>query len=214
MSILAGSYERFLFGYAVQGAGNEVRAACMQPAAGLHACTSSATARHGPPLPAGWMLSANPDASTSPAVQLKRSFTHAAHKGVVKCIAAAGQFAATGGADDLIHLYDLKVGQHLLLRGYRAAAACRWSQAPLQLLRVGSPSVRRGCRACRRCRWPARLLRARAAHARFPYPPHCRSLSCSNPRHRPSPSTLHLSPPPKAFTLYPFPCRMTRTWAS
>ncbi|KAL4422432.1 hypothetical protein ABPG75_008629 [Micractinium tetrahymenae] len=40
--------------------------------------------------------------------QLARSFTHAAHKGVVKCIAAAGQWAATGGADDLIHLYDLK----------------------------------------------------------------------------------------------------------
>ncbi len=39
MSILAGSYERFLFGYAVQGAGDEVRAACMQPPAGLHACT-------------------------------------------------------------------------------------------------------------------------------------------------------------------------------
>lgn len=40
---------------------------------------------------------------------LHRSFTHAAHKGVVKCVAAAGQWGATGGADDLIHLYDLKV---------------------------------------------------------------------------------------------------------
>jgi protein MAK11 len=40
---------------------------------------------------------------------LQRSFTHAAHKGVVKCVAAAGQYAASGGADDTIHLYDLKV---------------------------------------------------------------------------------------------------------
>lgn len=121
MSILAGSYERFLFGYAVQGNGDEVRVACMRPAAELHACSSAAAARcTRPPLdcrpdPAAWRVgAADPDPLHPPQPaprlpQLKRSFTHAAHKGVVKCIAAAGQFAATGGADDLIHLYDLKV---------------------------------------------------------------------------------------------------------
>ncbi|GAB4814604.1 hypothetical protein N2152v2_001650 [Parachlorella kessleri] len=66
MTLVAGSYERFLFGY------------------------SYTAAREGSPA------------------QLTRRFTHAAHKGVVKCLAAAGQYVASGGADDLIHLYDLK----------------------------------------------------------------------------------------------------------
>ncbi len=52
--------------------------------------------------------------------QLARSFTHAAHKGVVKCIASVGQWAATGGADDLIHLYDLKVS----CRSHRSIEMC------------------------------------------------------------------------------------------
>lgn len=207
MSILAGSYERFLFGYAVQGAGDEVRAACMQPAAGLHACTSSAAARRHSP-PAGWMLSANPAASTSHAVQLKRSFTHAAHKGVVKCIAAAGQFAATGGADDLIHLYDLKVGQHLLLRGYRAAAACRWSQAPLQLLRAGV--TQREARVPRLRQLP--LAGTPAVCGPYSCPAHYPSPSFTpllQPSSRPSTSTLQLNsistlhcvnPPPRPPT--------------
>lgn len=32
---------------------------------------------------------------------------------MVKCVAAAGPYAASGGADDCIHLYDLKVGRGL-----------------------------------------------------------------------------------------------------
>lgn len=32
---------------------------------------------------------------------------------MVKCLAAAGQFLASGGADDLIHLYDLKTDKDL-----------------------------------------------------------------------------------------------------
>lgn len=45
--------------------------------------------------------------------ELKREFTHAAHKGVVKSLDAAGPFLASGGADDLIHLYDLKHNKDL-----------------------------------------------------------------------------------------------------
>eukprot|EP00889_Picochlorum_renovo_P004168 jgi/Picre1/31198/NNA_006552.t1 len=67
MTLIGGSYERFLFGYS-------------HPASlrGQEAC------------------------------ELKSDFTHAAHKGVVKSLAAAGPFLASGGADDLIHLYDLR----------------------------------------------------------------------------------------------------------
>eukprot|EP00890_Picochlorum_soloecismus_P006725 jgi/Picsp_1/878/NSC_04366-R1_p21-activated protein kinase-interacting protein 1 len=66
MSLIAGSYERFLFGY-----------------------------RH-------------PDSlKDRESCEIKRQFTHAAHKSVVKSLAAAGPFLASGGADDLIHVYDL-----------------------------------------------------------------------------------------------------------
>lgn len=44
---------------------------------------------------------------------LRRTFTHAAHKGAVKSLACAGPFMASGGADDLIHLYDMKSDRDL-----------------------------------------------------------------------------------------------------
>lgn len=72
MTLIAGCYERFLFGYS------------------------------------------HPTSFTNKeSCELKSQFTHAAHKGVVKSLAAAGPFLASGGADDLIHLYDLKHGKDL-----------------------------------------------------------------------------------------------------
>ena len=68
--------------------------------------------------------------------QLERAFTHAAHKGVVKCAAAAGPYAATGGADDLVHLYDLKVHLPSL-----AAFACLCARATISRLRVRCSSA-------------------------------------------------------------------------
>ena len=70
---------------------------------------------------------------------LKRIFTHPAHKvqalcnlltghyaitgtdatsvaqGPIKCIAAAAPYLVSGGADDLIHLYDIQVNALLIL---------------------------------------------------------------------------------------------------
>lgn len=43
----------------------------------------------------------------------KRSFTLAAHKASVKCLAAAGQYLVSGGVDDLIHAYDMRSGKDL-----------------------------------------------------------------------------------------------------
>jgi len=40
---------------------------------------------------------------------LTRSFYVPVHKGPVKCVAAATPFAATGGTDDCIHLFDVRV---------------------------------------------------------------------------------------------------------
>eukprot|EP00798_Chlamydomonas_sp_ICE-L_P005250 gene5250-18481_t len=39
---------------------------------------------------------------------LERKYTFAAHKNTVKCMATSGNFLVSGGADDTIHLYDLK----------------------------------------------------------------------------------------------------------
>ena len=72
MTLIAGSYERFLFGFS---------------------------------HPASFR---NKDG-----FELKSTFTYPAHKGVVKSLACAGPFVVSGGADDLIHLYDLKFEKDL-----------------------------------------------------------------------------------------------------
>ncbi|KAL4529681.1 hypothetical protein Ndes2437B_g08753 [Nannochloris sp. 'desiccata'] len=71
MTLIAGCYERFLFGFNY------------------------------------------PDSISAETPELARAFTHAAHKSVVKSLASAGSFVASGGADDLIHLYDLKSDKDL-----------------------------------------------------------------------------------------------------
>ena len=40
---------------------------------------------------------------------LERQATYPAHKGTIKCLASAAGLLASGGADDLIHLYDVPV---------------------------------------------------------------------------------------------------------
>eukprot|EP00803_Ostreobium_quekettii_P002336 evm.model.scf_2735.1 EVM.evm.TU.scf_2735.1 scf_2735:861-9416(-) len=44
---------------------------------------------------------------------LKKAFTYAAHQGPVKCVSAAGPYIASGGSDDLIHLYSTVTGADL-----------------------------------------------------------------------------------------------------
>ena len=41
-------------------------------------------------------------------MDLKPTYTRPAHKGGIKSLAAAGPYIASGGADDLIHLYDVR----------------------------------------------------------------------------------------------------------
>jgi hypothetical protein len=83
MTLVAGSYERFLFGYAAPAAAGAAAAA----AAGADGA----------------------DAAPPPA----RLFTHPAHKSAVRALAAAGPFLASGGADDTVHLYDQRRGRDL-----------------------------------------------------------------------------------------------------
>ena len=68
---------------------------------GGHGCCSPARRRCSPPPRTQGVTGAPP--------LLRRAFTHAAHKGVVKCVAAGGRYVASGGADDTIHLFDQRV---------------------------------------------------------------------------------------------------------
>uniref|UniRef100_A0A1D2A8Y5 P21-activated protein kinase-interacting protein 1-like protein n=2 Tax=Auxenochlorella protothecoides TaxID=3075 RepID=A0A1D2A8Y5_AUXPR len=44
---------------------------------------------------------------------LTKSFTHPAHKGAIRSIAAAGPFLACGGSEDTIHIYNLRTNKDL-----------------------------------------------------------------------------------------------------
>lgn len=61
---------------------------------------------HPSPLP----LSHSPTQATS---SLTKSFTHPAHKGAIRSIAAAGPFLACGGSEDTIHIYNLRTNKDL-----------------------------------------------------------------------------------------------------
>ena len=109
-TILTGSYERFLFGFEVGGKDDKVRAGEWREMRerermrGAAAACSLPSSRHRPPLSTFSSLPPSPQPST-----LTRSFYVPVHKGPVKCVAAATPFAATGGTDDCIHLFDVRV---------------------------------------------------------------------------------------------------------
>ncbi|GIL51838.1 hypothetical protein Vafri_7748 [Volvox africanus] len=65
------------------------------------------------------------DDCSQPQEVVKR-YTFAAHKSAVKCLAAAGPYVASGGADDLIHIYDMKAERDLgiLLNPCDGAVPC------------------------------------------------------------------------------------------
>mmetsp|Transcript_38248 Transcript_38248/g.108128 ORF Transcript_38248/g.108128 Transcript_38248/m.108128 type:complete len:206 (-) Transcript_38248:906-1523(-) len=66
------------------------------------------------------------------AINLERCFTYAAHQRCVKCLASVGNFIASGGADDLIHIYDLNSGADLgfLMQPGQGAITCLESFTP------------------------------------------------------------------------------------
>ncbi|GIL89377.1 hypothetical protein Vretifemale_17193 [Volvox reticuliferus] len=65
------------------------------------------------------------DDCSQPQEVVKR-YTFAAHKSAVKCLVAAGPYVASGGADDLIHIYDMKAERDLgiLLNPCDGAVPC------------------------------------------------------------------------------------------
>jgi hypothetical protein len=101
MQLVVATYERFLLGYSLTLTyahdDSSTAAAAAAAAAGggggegAHANGSSSSARR------------------AVACELRRAFTHAAHQGPVRCVAAGGPWCVSGGQDDQLHIYDLKV---------------------------------------------------------------------------------------------------------
>ena len=121
MTLVAGSYERFLFGYSLQGDAAEVSIntqiifyfTMLAHGFLLSLPPSSITERVEYRLHCGCIQAVFHDITATwhrmQVTTLQREFNYPAHKGAVKCIATAASFLASGGADDLIHLYDIHV---------------------------------------------------------------------------------------------------------
>lgn len=117
MQLVVGTYERFLLGYTVPDS-LEVRqaaaalpyavAACFEIPRHLSISSFNRKDRHKIMfIPTRQGVN----------VELVRSFTHASHQGPVRCVDAAGAFVVSGGQDDQLHLYDVKVGGSCLAAG-------------------------------------------------------------------------------------------------
>lgn len=118
---MVATYERFLLGYRLpteqQLAEVRVRSAVLWGVWQQHACMRPhATHMLRTLLPTHVTLqgsaaapSNNSSNSTSTPCVLGRSFTHAAHQGPVRCLDAGGPWLVSGGQDDQLHIYDVKV---------------------------------------------------------------------------------------------------------
>eukprot|EP00850_Spirogloea_muscicola_P000900 SM000003S11145 [mRNA] locus=s3:1215668:1218177:+ [translate_table: standard] len=97
MKLVAGSYERFVFGYDVAAISSGAATPSEEPA------TAAAVA------------------------QLTAAFEYGAHLGPVKCLAAAGPVAVSGAADDLVRVYDLDAARDMgaLVRHDGAVTCCQ-----------------------------------------------------------------------------------------
>eukprot|EP00270_Netrium_digitus_P019815 TRINITY_DN7925_c0_g1_i1.p1 TRINITY_DN7925_c0_g1~~TRINITY_DN7925_c0_g1_i1.p1 ORF type:complete len:440 (-),score=91.93 TRINITY_DN7925_c0_g1_i1:185-1504(-) len=120
MKIVAGSYERFLFGY-------KFRAAALLEETGLS--NGKGQPQHDLKDQKGGR------AFTS-------SFSYGAHLGPIKCVAASGNVAASGGSDEVIHVYDLQSRSELgsLIRHEGAVTSLQFHGAfgaPTHLLSGG-----------------------------------------------------------------------------
>lgn len=89
MQLYAGSYERFLFRFAM-------------------------------------------DRDSVGAASLRQVTSRPAHRSAVKCIASCGDFVATGGADDQVHLFDVARDRDLgfLINPVEGAVPCLAFVAP------------------------------------------------------------------------------------
>ncbi|CAI5510619.1 unnamed protein product [Closterium sp. Naga37s-1] len=133
LRVIAGSYERFLFGFR------------------LHLPTHPYAAPRLPPQPRnrvrGWLGASQPAARGGEGGErgegmgeerkqegqgegageaaLRQQFCYGGHTGPIKCVAAAGGVAVSGGADDSVRVYDLRACTDMgALLHHTAAVSC------------------------------------------------------------------------------------------
>ena len=102
MTLIAGCYERFLFGFHHPDSATAV-CSCISSSISTNFITPAHRRR--------FPFLFSPQKQDEP--ELTRAFCYAAHKGVVKALSSGGPFVASGGADDLVHLYDMKSDKDL-----------------------------------------------------------------------------------------------------
>ncbi|CAI5522756.1 unnamed protein product [Closterium sp. Naga37s-1] len=147
LRVIAGSYERFLFGFR------------------LHLPTHPYAAPRLPPQPRnrvrGWLGASQPAARGGEGGErgegmgeerkqegqgegageaaLRQQFCYGGHTGPIKCVAAAGGVAVSGGADDSVRVYDLRARTDMgALLHHTAAVSCLAVSAAVSCLAVSA----------------------------------------------------------------------------
>lgn len=91
VEIIVGTYEEFVLGYKALKAEDGVSSTLLQNPA----------------------LSKTSIIAILQKVNLSQSFANHAHRASVRCVASGGRFMASGGADDNIQLYDMKLRKEM-----------------------------------------------------------------------------------------------------
>jgi WD40 repeat protein len=99
MTLVAGCYERFIFGFDLPVDTSKVEASSL-PVCSCHYSNLSTTESVGCAVLTAYLLQAQ---------DLAKRFAYPGHQGAVKCLTAGGTFVVSGGADDQLHIYDTQV---------------------------------------------------------------------------------------------------------
>ncbi|GJP55263.1 hypothetical protein CLOM_g14232 [Closterium sp. NIES-68] len=113
LRLIAGSYERFLFGFRLHPRPHTVGA--LQPAA----CSGG----NGGGRENG--EEERDQGGRGEGAALQQQFCYGGHTGPIKCVAAAGRVAVSGGADDSVRVYDLSTRTDMgALLHHQAGVSC------------------------------------------------------------------------------------------
>lgn len=117
MTLVAGCYERFIFGFGLPLDTSKVEASTL-PVCPHYYSTGSVQCV----VLTAYLLQAQ---------VLAKRFAYPGHQGAVKCLTAGGTYVVSGGADDQLHIYDTEVisvgelWQHFHTSQHSASACLR-----------------------------------------------------------------------------------------
>ncbi|CAI5998017.1 unnamed protein product [Closterium sp. NIES-64] len=128
LQVIAGSYERFLFGFRLH-----------LPTYPLGASQPAARGGEGGERGEGMGEERKQEGQGEGAGEaaLRQQFCYGGHTGPIKCVAAAGGVAVSGGADDSVRVYDLRARTDMgALLHHSAAVSCLAVSAAVSCLAV------------------------------------------------------------------------------